>query len=194
MDELNDPYELLGIQLPDKDIRKAFKQTRDQMSLQYGLLCFSRLWSNPVLWSHYGDKHYGIALGFDVPNDKLEKINYVSSLLSAEYHEWFAEGAEKLMNKLLHQKYIDWQYEDEYRSWVNLEEKDKDTGKYFVDFSNSLLLREIILGPRNTMKRQELINIIKPYAKGVEIIKTRLAFNTYTVVRNKKYKRILIHA
>ena len=111
LDELNDPYELLGIQLPDKEIRKAFKNTRHELSLKYGLLCFSRFWINPVLWSHYGDKHYGIALGFDIPDDKLEEINYVPSLLSANYHSWFSEGAEALMNKLMRQKYIDWQYE-----------------------------------------------------------------------------------
>ena len=31
------------------------------------ILCFSRNWDNLLLWSHYGDRHMGVCLGFDIP-------------------------------------------------------------------------------------------------------------------------------
>ena len=30
------------------------------------ILCFSRNWDNLLLWSHYGDSHTGVCLGFDI--------------------------------------------------------------------------------------------------------------------------------
>src|SRR5687767_14278862 len=69
--DLNDPFELLGANLKDKNYREAFRLTRDELHNDKGLLCFSRSWGNPVLWSHYADKHRGICLGFDVSDHLL---------------------------------------------------------------------------------------------------------------------------
>lgn len=66
-DDLNDPFELLAAQLRSKDVRKAFGALRDHMCANRGVLCFSRGWHNPLLWSHYGDKHRGICLGSMCP-------------------------------------------------------------------------------------------------------------------------------
>ncbi len=45
-------------------------------------------WSNPVIWAHYGDKHRGLCLGFEVPemhgdpeNDESHHVNYIATLL-----------------------------------------------------------------------------------------------------------------
>ena len=45
------------------------------------MLCFSFKWSNPVLWAHYADKHKGICLGFDVPDDNVQRVKYVDTRL-----------------------------------------------------------------------------------------------------------------
>jgi hypothetical protein len=64
IDNLNDPFELLGAMQRDKHWRRIFRQAKTRIHNQDGVLCFSRSWRNPVLWSHYGDKHRGICLGF----------------------------------------------------------------------------------------------------------------------------------
>ncbi|NDP48093.1 MAG: DUF2971 domain-containing protein [Sulfuriferula multivorans] len=67
--DLNDPFELLAAELEDKDFRKAVKSWKNEFHNTKGLLCFSESWHNPVLWSHYADKHRGVCLGFDIPDE-----------------------------------------------------------------------------------------------------------------------------
>ena len=76
---LNDPFEFLGVDLSDKKNRKAVKELKEYYSEKTGIVCFSKTWKNPVLWGHYADKHKGICLGFEVPEDTANQINYVNS-------------------------------------------------------------------------------------------------------------------
>ena len=56
----------------------AFAAMKTQLNETKGLICFSRTWSNPLLWGHYAEKHTGIALGFDVPDQLLSQVLYTS--------------------------------------------------------------------------------------------------------------------
>lgn len=192
IEELNDPFELLGTQLGNKELRDSFLQTRKSIAQKYGILCFTKDWHNPVLWGHYGDKHYGICLGFDVPESEVQEVEYVPARKLVEFNP--VNGKTNLdknsMLKLICQKYEDWKYEAEYRGWAGLNDKDPDTGLYFLDFSQDLRLKEIIIGPRNQARPIDINKIVNNSIKGVSIIKSRLAFNSYTVVPNKNYKII----
>jgi len=192
IEELNDPFELYGAQLANKELRTGFKKMREELANNRGLICFSESWHNPLLWSHYGDKHYGVCMGFEIPKIHLQKVNYVPSRKLLEFSP--ADGKttlnENSMEKLLCQKYEDWSYEAEYRAWVNLDEKDNKTGLYFIEFSKNIRLKEIVLGSRNTSTPNDLKNIIGVEIKGVKIIKSRLAFQSYKVVKNKKFKTL----
>lgn len=68
LDDLNDPFEMLGMALRDLELRQAFRATKAKMAERAGLLCFSRHWRNPVQWSHYAERHQGLCLGFDIPD------------------------------------------------------------------------------------------------------------------------------
>lgn len=74
--DLNDPFELLAVELPDRKMRQRFLKIKRNIARQHGVVCFSKNWSNPVIWSHYADKHRGICLGFDVPDDPILHISY----------------------------------------------------------------------------------------------------------------------
>src|SRR5882724_8377120 len=74
--DLNDPFELFGVRLADEALRRAFRIMKDELGAKHGLLCFSRSWHNPVLWSHYAAKHTGVCLGFDVPDELLGSVSY----------------------------------------------------------------------------------------------------------------------
>jgi len=110
IEELNDPFELFGAQLANKELRVGFKKMRNNLDKNRGLICFSECWHNPLLWSHYGEKHYGVCMGFEVPKIHLQKVNYVSSRKLVEFNP--ANGKttldESSMEKLLCQKYEDW--------------------------------------------------------------------------------------
>jgi hypothetical protein len=79
LDDLNDPFELMSCELPTPAHREAFQHYKASVARRYGALCFSRAWKNPVLWSHYGDKHKGICLGFDVPDEAIRPIIYTAT-------------------------------------------------------------------------------------------------------------------
>src|SRR5438552_5198124 len=74
VDDLNDPFELLGRDLPTKDDRLAFNRFKRRVNQRFGVLCFSKNWKNPLLWSHYAEKHKGLCLGFDISPGHLKQI------------------------------------------------------------------------------------------------------------------------
>lgn len=176
--ELNDPFEFLGADLSDHDKRNALRQTKAQMSVGHGLLCFSRSWHNPVLWGHYADKHRGMCLGFDIPTDLLRQICYVKSRLT-----WPKIVDENFVQKLLFTKFLHWSYEDEYRVFLSL-----DThidGLYYADFSEKLVLRQVIVGAEADIARTEVMSALGNLSTNTEVFKARAAFKSFRTVRNK---------
>jgi len=65
--DLNDPFELLAVDLRDPALRRAFQETKEQINADKGLICVSRYWENPLIWGHYAEKHTGLALGLESP-------------------------------------------------------------------------------------------------------------------------------
>jgi hypothetical protein len=75
IDGLNDPFEFLAPDLSDRETRHAFTYHKNEFSRNKGILCFSRDWKNPVLWSHYAESHQGLCLGFSFTAE-LVPIHY----------------------------------------------------------------------------------------------------------------------
>lgn len=192
IEDLNDPFEMLGAQLGNKTLRAGFMKMRKEITKKHGILCFTKEWHNPVLWGHYGDKHYGLCLGYKVKDDLVKEVQYVSARKLVTFNPTNGKTSLDLnsMLLLLCQKYVDWSYEAEYRGWASLDKKDPKTGLYFLDFSKNLQLKEVIIGPRNSSKPDDIERIINGRYKGVKISKSRLAFNSYRVVTNKRYKEL----
>jgi hypothetical protein len=71
---LNDPFELLGIELRDDEVRRDVQSAKSKISKKSGLLCFSQDKYNPVQWSHYADNHKGVCLGFEISEKLLRKV------------------------------------------------------------------------------------------------------------------------
>ena len=183
LNELNDPFELLGIDLSDEGLRRAMERTKDQLSASKALHCFSMEWTNPVLWSHYADKHRGICLGFDVPDELLLKVRYVSERLpSNALTEGTVQDREEFMKQLLGTKFAHWKYESEVRIFVK---KDTDTGLHFTDFSDNLTLKEIIVGMQATTTEIDIDQALGEDAGEVEVFAVRAAFKSFDVVRLK---------
>jgi len=182
LQDLNDPFELLGANLSDKNTRKVFRAFKKEMEQGYGILCFSRTTRNPVLWSHYADKHKGMCLGFDVRDNTLKEVKYTSKRLVFKSVRDLTKGT---AIRLLSTKYQGWSYENEVRSFLSLDEEDEENGLYFADFGDGIKLNEVLAGPGCKVKRKEIMDRLSGYSK-VRVIKTRLAFTSFAVVEDKK--------
>jgi hypothetical protein len=185
--DLNDPFELLCAKVPTRNLRKGFKNVKDHIHGRIGVICFSTEWSSPLMWSHYGDKHRGICLGFDVPDEFAIEIKYIK-VRDAAAAEAIASNRRpdaEFANRLMTSKYDAWTYEKERRLYVGLEECDKKTGMYFYEFGPNLTLREVILGPRCDATLSEARRVALRVGPEVIAYKARLAFNTFDVVPNQ---------
>lgn len=176
--QLNDPFEFLGADLSNRARRAILNRTKTDLSEEHGLLCFSKSWRNPVLWSHYADNHRGICLGFDIPDELPHQVSYVNSRFN-----WPSTVDQGFMEQLLFTKFAHWSYENEYRIYTNLE--DCEDGLYYLNFSDSLALKQVIVGPASSVSRAQVADALGSLAGDVEVFKARAAFKSFRVVRNK---------
>lgn len=182
--ELNDPFELLGWNLQDPDTRSKIRQWKAERDAECGILCFSRKWSNPLLWSHYADKHRGMAIGFDVlDKDRYSPVKYRSTRLSTRVGSKLA-GAD--LDSVFLTKFTAWQYESEYRSFCRLDQSVHKNGLYFEPFSPTLKLAQVIVGAQSNITRAMLSAAIGDQSSNVTTFKARPAFRSFSVVANQK--------
>jgi hypothetical protein len=190
LDELNDPFELVGVNVGNESLRRAFHIMKKEWSQDRGLLCFSRDWRNPVLWSHYADKHRGLRLAFDVAEEHLGPVNYSRKRLVVDIESFRNSShlSPDIVTKLLFTKYSHWRYENEVRRFVAIEDRDPDTGLYFFSFSEDLRLAGVIVGAESSITRRDLGDALGELQNLVEVFKARLAFRTFRVVRQRNTK------
>jgi len=145
---------------------------------------FSRGWRDPVLWSHYGEKHRGICLGYDLQDSLADPVKYRHDRVKPRLTK---DGQlvrdEALTMDMLYTKYERWQYEEEIRVYVELDPKTVGAqGHYFYEYSEQLSLREVILGPLCDTPISEFHELVKSSIPKVNLKRTRLAFSKYSVV------------
>lgn len=189
--DLNDPFELLAANLANADHRRSFDEMKRELNETKGLICFSRTWSNPLLWGHYAEKHTGIALGFDVPDPLLSEVVYTSQRLRIEVDPKTkaVKLDERLINRLLRTKFSDWKYEEEYRVFVRLDPLSREAGMYFQDFSENLALMEVILGPRCELPIERVRALLQSDLSHVKVLKARMGFREFRVVEDRRFRR-----
>jgi hypothetical protein len=188
--DLNDPFELLPINIRDKTLRAAARQTRDQIAETRGVICFSRDWSNPVLWSHYADKHRGIALGFEVTDRFAIPVTYEKALSKVEIDQLMtaADPSEDFGRMLLATKFDDWRYEREFRVFVDLTQHESEGGLYFYYFDQHLVLSSVILGARCEIPISQVRELVSAYPHKVHVKRARVAFTKFAVTENRLYR------
>jgi hypothetical protein len=189
--ELNDPFEFLPLVLSDQKLRTAFSRLLDRMNETTGMVCFSSHWQNPLMWSHYSEKHCGICLGFDVNEKHIAKVKYVEQRLNFSPTDFIFNGqaGEENMSTCLTTKFSHWSYEAEERSFVSLDPQERDVnGNYFLNFGPDLKLRQIIVGANSKILRRDVLKSLAAggYQDAVEHFKARAAFKEFKIVKNRK--------
>lgn len=182
--ELNDPFELMAANLSDDAERRAMQGFHDQTDAFKGVICFSSKWENPVLWGHYADKHRGMALGFEVTRDLLFEVKYENSRfdLPRDPATNYAKPEEETIHQILSTKFSDWQYENEWRFFVELSEAKLESGLYFEEFSESLKLIEVILGAKCELPIEKVQSLINAMGLTAKVIKAKIARDEFKVV------------
>ena len=180
---LNDLYELLAANTSDPKDREALDQFKAQIDQTKGIICFSGSWNNPLLWGHYADKHKGMALGFDIPDDLMFKVLYTNNRtkINFDLKKLQILDGMNVLDKLIRTKFIDWRYEDERRMYVDLTQQNED-GNYFVDFSNDLVLREVILGVKCEIPVARVNQLLGLFTGSVKVKNARMATKTFEVI------------
>lgn len=149
IDELNDPFEYLSLNMGDKSIRAWAKNFRNLVSENNGIISFSKNWHEPLMWAHYAKSHTGIALGFEVPTHLLYHIDYISEKIIPPLDvDNNKESMTQFVEMLIKSKHKNWEYEEEVRLVRSLDNCDEEDGLYFVKWNHITTLKEVVLGDR----------------------------------------------
>lgn len=185
---VNDPFELMGIDLRDRDIRNTINLQNTEIASQKGLLCFSEDKYNPVQWAHYADNHRGICLGFEIPENALKKVSYVVERLPHDVIE-HSDCSERLLTT----KFKHWEYEKERRLVLDLSDHPRNTyGLRFKKFDEHMVLREIYIGCRSHLTFDDISKAFSSGNGRVIVRYTRPSFKDFRIVwaQHKKSLRI----
>jgi hypothetical protein len=188
--EVNDPFELMAANSHMPEIRQLMRRFKNDQNSKKGLLCFSANWTNPLLWSHYADRHKGICLGFDLRRgSEGQKVLYEKKrprMDLGSYTDPLSIPA-YFQDRLLRTKFSDWEYEQERRKVVDLSKAKQENGLYFLPFDEDLRLKEVILGVQNDLSLEVIRELTKATNPHAVVFKTRLERRGFRVVGDGRY-------
>ena len=181
---LNDPFELLARSIFTSRTREELRQIRKKLNDERGLLCFSEDWIDPVLWTHYGAKHQGICLGFDVEEGLATKIEYRDS----RFGDVDARGktSDEILDLLIHTKFESWKYEKEWRVLLDLADATCEGDLHFLKGSDRLRLTEVVLGAQCGMSHEEVRKVVLVHHPSANTIQARLALRSFHIVPDER--------
>ena len=190
-DQLNDPFELLPVDLLDNRHRNAITTFKQDQIASKCMICFSAKWFNPVLWGHYAKKHSGMALGFDVPDELLWKVRYKAERVKLNFDQDSMQlvNGEQAVETLVSTKFLDWRYEEEYRQILNLDSTYREGNNNFIGFSESLILREIILGLECDLPIAQIRQALDKDNANIKVLKAKMDPNKFSVIEDCSARR-----
>ena len=179
IDDLNDVAELLPYRTSTTEQRDQIQSARaDLIKRARGLMSFSLNWTSPLLWAHYADKHKGICLGFDLPDENALKVRYVDDRLPFP-----REVNEQVALDWILTKSADWRYEAEVRFFVKLDQK--EDGHYFVSFDEKMLLREVVLGFKCSRDLGFVRALLPDYTENINVIKAGVSSESFQMIEDE---------
>jgi hypothetical protein len=142
------------------------------------------------MWAHYGDRHRGVCLGFDVDDAHCRPVGYIPDRLADVLNEKPRLGDlnfEKLL-LIMTTKSSEWSYEKEQRLIIPFGHAEQDAdGLHFLPFATyGVVLRELILGYRCKWQLAEAALAVQDVVKEVRLKRARPSFNRFEMVRQRK--------
>jgi hypothetical protein len=183
--DANDPFELLALNYRERGARAAAMNFKASYDSAHGMLCFSSNWTSPVLWSHYGDKHRGVCLGFDLPRATTQLVQYQDQRALSELEKTGSDPSQispALQELLVRTKYSHWSYEQELRRFIPLEDVISEGPRHFCPFGSDLQLAEVILGPKCDLSLNAVRKLVRSRWPEAVTIKARFANFSFNIV------------
>lgn len=177
-----DPEKLvLGYNTP---INAIVQDSIDAIDSWVGVISHSSLVTEPVLWSHYADKHRGVAFEIAHTRDpeRLVKIEYdkprpvldTNRLADRDYMK-------EIVDALIRQKSPGWEYEQEYRVYLQLKDCDISGGNYFQRISDYLLKR-VILGYDCPLEEDYVLKALDAVGlTETRVVRAKMCLETYSI-------------
>lgn len=192
--DLNDPFELLPFRQTDKEARAHINTVVKVLSNGHGVLCFSESWRSTLMWAHYGDKHKGMCLGFEIEDGPhLTKIDYVSKRLPSpiDFRKPLGGIDEAMLVNCLNVKHSGWKYEKERRLRVSLD--DQRDGIYYCSFNSVMELREVIIGARSSLSIVDVAEAVGTQPESdIEVWTARAAHGAFNMCMNLELPKQVI--
>ena len=190
IEDMNDPYEGFCVCSDHEVTQEALEKTQRAFANKYIALCFSLSPDNILMWSHYGEKHKGICLGFEVSDEVTRPVEYipnvetVGNMIVEKEEDFSIEEGTRIVDRQCGAKYDGWSYEQEVRVHLGRNEKDEETGHYFREFSERLELKEVFGGARFPYSKKLIQDALSGYAgrEDVAILKARRSTAQFEIV------------
>ncbi len=199
INELSDPFQLCAADFFDSDVQSKLEAFKNRMNEQYGIVCFSKNYDDPVLWSHYADSHRGVALVFEIPDDQAISIHYQPERLRSDADAAIRRGGftEPDLNPFVAAKFASWRYENEVRMTCALNDHfcqidAKGKKVYFESLSlesfgrDALKLVGLIRGIRCDLKPADIASELLA-ADTLPVQDTRLDLPSFRIVAGETY-------
>jgi len=195
--ELNDPFEwrlgITGVIPEGKSVVNAIIDSLiDSNNEHMGILCFCDTYKEPVLWSHYANKHRGAAFEVSVePNPMhVTRMRYTSErpVVDANAYTKLQHNEDErdayltpLIMGLMRQKSPGWEYEREYRLFFELSKLDIGGELYFTRIPDNFLQR-VILGSKCPLEERCIDRALKAIGlASTEVVRAKLCDHTYKI-------------
>lgn len=136
-----------------EEVQNYLNKVEENRLNRFRILCFSEIYDNILMWSHYADNHQGYCIGFDsnsfhgIPAISMGPVHY-----SHEYpkiNPLEIESYQSIVTRCF-TKALEWKYEKEFRVVKVL--KKEERLKNIKEFSNQHLIKEVILGTHMTQQ------------------------------------------
>jgi hypothetical protein len=212
--DMNDPFELDGYKLVSPGTPKALLARYREIMLgtirEGGAICFSETFAQPLLWSHYGDKHRGCCVAFDVadgdhvrqpilcdrkPEIQIDMLSLFKaqarhggrvpeSGIDPEFDSLLAEHS-KNTDKIMLSKFVGWKYEEERRILIHLQPGQKDGNLYFAELDENIKPVEVLLGARcEPDTEKKFSDAVNSYDPPLPVSRTGFSADTFEVIRS----------
>jgi hypothetical protein len=199
INELNDPLQLCAGSFSNSDTQSKLETFKNRMNEQYGVVCFSKSYDDPVLWSHYADDHRGVVLVFEIPDEQAIAAHYQPECFRLDVDAAMQRGGftESDLPALIAAKFSSWRYENEVRMTCALNDHfcqidAKRKKVYFESLSlesfgrDALKLTGLIRGIRCDLKPADIASELLA-ADMLPVQDVRLDFSSFRIVAGESY-------